>query len=234
MGESDTRTKNREREQRILDVASTLIVRYGYDKTSVSDIAKEAGISKGAVYLHFESKDELLYQLMLTEMLEFVELWEQRMKDDTSPKVFSSMYRHVLTIVKENDFFWALFSKQRWLLGSGFLNRPNSTVYQQRFGLSQTLLTKLKEIGAIRQDINPHATAYVFNMLNYGFLRLGEVIPNELAPSADEVIHEVGELVQRHLEPEGDGNPDEARQIVLGFISGAKQLIHQMMDNKEK
>jgi len=234
LGETDTKTKNWEREERILDAMATLIVRYGYDKTSVNDIAKEAGISKGAVYLHFESKDVLLQRLILRETLKFLVTWADRMKNDTSPKVFSSMYRHVLTIMKENTFLWTLFSKQRWLMGTGFINRQGSTVYQQRLGLSKTLLTGLKEVGSIREDINPDTTAYVFNMLNYGYLKLGEVIPEELAPPPAETINQIGDLVQRHLEPEGDGNPDQARKIILEYIASATQLVKYMLDNKQQ
>ncbi len=232
MGESTTRKKNREREQRILDATAMLIVRYGYDKTSVNDIAKEAGISKGAIYLHFDSKDDLLHQLILRETLDFIDIWADRMRNDTSPKVFSSMYRHVLTVMKENEFLWTLFSKQRWLMGTGFVNRQGSDVYQQRLGLSKTLLTNLKAVGSIRQDINPDTTAYVFNMLNYGYLKLGDVIPEELSPPPADTINEIGDLVQRHLEPEGDGNPDEARKVILQYLASAAQLVKHMLDDK--
>jgi AcrR family transcriptional regulator len=36
-----------------------MLLRYGYQKTTVEDIAAEAGIGKGTVYLHFQSKEEL-------------------------------------------------------------------------------------------------------------------------------------------------------------------------------
>ena len=231
MGEENIPSKQDIREQRILDATAQLIVQYGYDKTSVSDIAKSAGISKGAVYLHFDSKDDLLHKLILREMLYFIEEWSDRMKNDTSPKVFSSMYRHVLTIMQESDFLWAMFSKQRWLLGQGFLHRTDNTIYQQRLGLSQEMLTRLKAIGAIRQDIDPDVTAYIFNMLNYGYLRLDEVIPDSMSPPTDKVIAEIGNLVQRHLEPEGDGNPDDAREIILAFLEGATNIVRQLFDD---
>ena len=37
----------------ILDAADGLIQRFGYQKTTVDDIAREAGIGKGTIYLHF-------------------------------------------------------------------------------------------------------------------------------------------------------------------------------------
>lgn len=44
------------RRGRLLDATARLVARYGYDKTSVEEIAREAGVSKGAVYLHWPSK----------------------------------------------------------------------------------------------------------------------------------------------------------------------------------
>lgn len=43
----------------ILDAADRLLARYGYRKMSVDDIAREVGIGKGTIYLHFSSKEEV-------------------------------------------------------------------------------------------------------------------------------------------------------------------------------
>lgn len=45
--------------ERILDAAERLLERFGYRKTTVEDIAREAGIGKGTTYLHFRSKEEV-------------------------------------------------------------------------------------------------------------------------------------------------------------------------------
>ena len=43
----------------ILDAMERLLARYGYKKTTVDDLAQEAGIGKGTVYLYFPSKEEV-------------------------------------------------------------------------------------------------------------------------------------------------------------------------------
>jgi AcrR family transcriptional regulator len=45
--------------ERILDAAEELLGRYGYRKMTIDDLASAAGLSKGAVYLHFESKEDI-------------------------------------------------------------------------------------------------------------------------------------------------------------------------------
>jgi AcrR family transcriptional regulator len=43
----------------LLDAAERLMVRHGYRRMTVDDLAREAGIGKGTVYLHFDSKEEV-------------------------------------------------------------------------------------------------------------------------------------------------------------------------------
>ena len=44
----------------ILSVSAKLFLEKGFDKTSMNDIATTAGISKGAIYHHFQSKDAII------------------------------------------------------------------------------------------------------------------------------------------------------------------------------
>ncbi len=51
------------KEQLILRAALTLFARHGYHNTTVSDIAGEAGVAAGTIYLYFEKKEELIVAL---------------------------------------------------------------------------------------------------------------------------------------------------------------------------
>jgi AcrR family transcriptional regulator len=60
-----------ETRRRILDVATELFNERGYSGTSIRDITERLGMTKGALYYHFASKDELLYA-MVTPLLDAV------------------------------------------------------------------------------------------------------------------------------------------------------------------
>ena len=52
--------KQKEVRDAILDATDSLLSRYGYKKMTIDDLAKEVGIGKGSVYLHFTSKEEIV------------------------------------------------------------------------------------------------------------------------------------------------------------------------------
>jgi AcrR family transcriptional regulator len=49
--------------ERLLSVATRLFARHGFESTSVQDIVDAAGVTKGAMYHYYDSKDDLLYEV---------------------------------------------------------------------------------------------------------------------------------------------------------------------------
>jgi len=57
-----------ESRKKILDAALELFAHHGYHATSVDRIARAAGVSKGGIYVHFSSKEDLLKGLIYASM----------------------------------------------------------------------------------------------------------------------------------------------------------------------
>ena len=55
----------------MLDAAAALIAHYGYDKTTVDDIAREAGVAKSTLYSRWKTKDALFNALIWRETRRF-------------------------------------------------------------------------------------------------------------------------------------------------------------------
>jgi AcrR family transcriptional regulator len=68
---------------RILEAAEECFARYGYDSTGVAEICKTAGISKGALYHHFPSKQAIFVEMFENWMRGFVAGME-RMRDSAA------------------------------------------------------------------------------------------------------------------------------------------------------
>jgi AcrR family transcriptional regulator len=71
----------------ILDAADRLLARYGYAKMTIDDLAREVGVGKGTIYLHFSSKEDVA----LSRIDRVIERLKDEMKtvalSDESPAV---------------------------------------------------------------------------------------------------------------------------------------------------
>lgn len=56
-----------ERAGRLLDAAAELLLRNGYDRTTIDDVAKAAGVAKGTVYRHWRSREQMFLALLHRE-----------------------------------------------------------------------------------------------------------------------------------------------------------------------
>ena len=64
--------KQAQKRERILLAATELFVKHGYRKTSVGDVARQAGVAKGTVYLYYNNKAELLFHAVALEKLHYI------------------------------------------------------------------------------------------------------------------------------------------------------------------
>jgi len=63
----------------IIEVAEILFQRFGYSKTSLDDIAREASLGKGTIYYYFESKEEIFYEVVLKNAENFYKILNEKL-----------------------------------------------------------------------------------------------------------------------------------------------------------
>ena len=80
--------------KRILETALELFAQSGYMGTSMSDIAKELGITKGALYKHYTSKQEILDSIVERMNKMDYECAEAYEMPETEPNGFAEAYLH--------------------------------------------------------------------------------------------------------------------------------------------
>ena len=224
----ETKTVNPEREERILDAAARLIVHFGYDKTTVSDIAREAGVSKGAIYLHYTSKETLFEALIFRETLRYGEDWLQRFEADDDDWSFITMFKLMLLTMQDYPFMVALFKRDPHVFGS-FL-RHDSKLLQQKGAANTQLFGLLQGIGAMRADMDPPIIAYLLNVFAYGLVNSEAVIPPDQTPPFEDVIEGLGKLLDRGLAPEERGDGKAAKALVQQITQGLQMQFKQMRE----
>ena len=91
-----------DKRERILDAAERVFAQHGFFAARVSEIAKEAGVADGTIYLYFKSKDEVLISLFESRMERFNQLLSEAIPTSASPtEKLLTLIRTYLTLVRE-------------------------------------------------------------------------------------------------------------------------------------
>lgn len=216
------RSANVERERRILDAATRLIVHYGFDKTTVGEIAHEAGVSKGAVYLHWPGKDDLFKALLLREMVEFTSEWLALIEEDPKGGQLAALYRHSLIVIERRPLLKALMTQDKRVLGD-FFRRQDTALFARRNGFSLEFVRLLQSVNVVRPDLDPKQVAYMLNCLKAGMVYVDELMPSEDILPLDEAVNTVADFVQRAFAPEGGGDSEAGKQVIRSIASALQE-----------
>lgn len=222
---STQKSNNEEREQRILDAASDLIVHFGYDKTTVSDIATEAGISKGAIYLHYKSKDELFEALLIREMQDYSLTWFERLETDPTGGTIGGMYKNTLYALNKSPFMAALFKRDNRILGS-YLHKPDNFFRKQQGYNTRFIFVKMmQDAGVMRDDLDANVIAHIMDMLAYGLVSVGDIKNEEFIPETKDTIEVIAEIMDRALTPD-NVDPTAGKEVLRQIMETAQQRLN--------
>jgi len=114
-----------EKKGKIMDVALELFGRDGYYTTSISDIAREAEISKGLLYNYFESKDELIREIIFSGLDKLDQLIDPNRDDNLTREELRFFITNFLDLMVEEEHFWKLYF-------SLFLQPPVMALVEER------------------------------------------------------------------------------------------------------
>jgi AcrR family transcriptional regulator len=206
-----------ERAQRILAAATRLILHYGYDKTTMSDIAAAANVSKSTLYLYWQSKEELFRALLTRETLDVVDDWLQRVQADPQGGTLFGIYRHGFLALLAHPLMSALYTKESHVLGD-YIRRRDPAAHVRPYSLNRLLVQRLQAAGLIRADVRTEVINHVLTLISIGLFSIGELLPPEQAPPFEEVTNALAEMVQCALAPEQPGDPEQGKLALREFL----------------
>ena len=216
---------NPERESRILDAAARLIEHYGYDKTAVDEIAREAGVSKGAIYLHFKSKEDLFEALLMRDADAAIQKFYQLIDADPAGVTIFNIYRYTLVVVEELPLIKAVYMHDRRVLGDFLRRRRDTPLAGQMVTFSSEFVRHYQAAGLIRKDLDAEVVAYLLIALRNGIFGMDEILPSDhLLPIAT-LGETLADVLARGLEPADTDKSDQ---------EAGRQALAQLMELKNK
>jgi len=190
--------KSSRREARLLDAAARLFARFGFDKTSIDEIAREAGVSKGAVYLHWPSKDALFEATLIREGLRLQDDIRTSLDADPAGGTLAAIYRHSIVALEGNPLLLAALTFDARVLGD-YVRRQDPSISRQRLVFGEEFVRHMQAANLMRSDLEPGVTAYIMTVISFGLLGIRQFAPDLPAPSFERLADALADLVDRGL-----------------------------------
>ena len=190
MAATDKRLAISDKRAAILRAAISVFARCGYFNSKVADIAREAGVADGTVYLYFKSKEEILHSIFdrsVEEALSAARKRVARLKDPRE-KLRQIAHLHLERLGADRDL--AVVFQVELRGSTKFMEEFSAAGFAEYLALIRSTFEEGQRAGLFRADLNARVVAKVL------FGALDEMATNwilskrryKLAPMADQVL----------------------------------------------
>ena len=174
--------------EHLIEVSMRLFATEGYQNTSISKIAKEAGVAKGALYHYYDSKEDLLVAVIQKGLSDIEKLFYETAKESENPKEqLKQLVLKTFESMKEDNDFWALYAS---LITQMHVSTSMRQIFEPMVQGTFEMLERLFEaceipnarlraytMGAMMDGVGMH---YLFVRKDYPIEELANFIINDL------------------------------------------------------
>jgi TetR/AcrR family fatty acid metabolism transcriptional regulator len=189
-GGSASRPVISDKRNAILRSATKVFAQKGFFNSKVADIAAEAGIADGTVYLYFKSKDEILHSIFNEAMQKFIADGRSELSKINSPveRLKKVAELHLKRLGSDRDL--AIVFQVELRGSTKFMQEFSAAGFHEYLEVIRKTIEEGQSAGIFRDDIKPVVCAKIL----YG--SLDEMVTNwilskkpyPLEPMADEVL----------------------------------------------
>jgi len=184
------RSLNTDKREAILRAATSVFAHNGYFNSKVADIAREAGVADGTVYLYFKSKEDILHSIFDRSVEEALDAARKRIEHVTDPR---EKLRQIATLHLERlsaDRDLAVVFQVELRGSTKFMEEFSAAGFAEYLALIRSTFEEGQRAGVFRANLNANVVAKVL------FGALDEMATNwilsrrryKLAPMADDVL----------------------------------------------
>ena len=179
--------------QEILRTAARLFQQRGYDATSMNDVAAALKLSKGGLYHHFQSKDEILFEIMNHAM----EITQERVINpvrgiaDPEERLRALIRLHIEVVLSPRDREITVMLHENHPLPPALRKRINARK-KDYIHFLENLMEEVQRSRHVKGKVSPHAAAFaLLGMINWIYQwhkPEGELQAQHLVPQFTDLI----------------------------------------------
>ena len=144
-----------DKQVKILKAALVLFAEQGYEATSTSKVAKEAGVSEGLIFRHFNSKEGLLNAIRALINASAIRGFDDVLTRKDPKAIIRGVLEFPFTIDDDKFLLWKLIYSIQWQKGT-----YENTIYAP---IQEVLITAFDTLGYVDPEAEADAVLMLFD-----------------------------------------------------------------------
>ncbi len=195
------RRRREETRQRLMEAGVSVFAHHGYDRATVDEIVREAGFSKGAFYVHFESKEDLFWAMLEERLARQQQAFRQTL--DPSAPLFENVrtvLRGIFGLHVEDPLWSAMFMEfAAHAARDERVREKLAAMYTNWRTFAVGAVNGAREAGAVRQDIDPEFIASLLIAIAEGTISQSRLAPEHVR--LEEMVEPLSRTLAEWLSP---------------------------------
>lgn len=194
---ADASTKQRQstdKRRRILEGALRAFAKKGFYNTKVSEIAAEAGVADGTIYLYFKNKDDLLISLFEDRMEWVIDRLQAELKvipGDAVSKIQAFIQLHFALVIENRDL--AEFITVELRQSAKFVKEYKNPKFADYLRILQGIIEDGQREGTLRADLDSRLTSRaIFGALDEVLLQM--TLSRVITPEIEEKVASISTM----------------------------------------
>jgi TetR/AcrR family fatty acid metabolism transcriptional regulator len=140
---------------KIISAATKVFAKKGFFTARISDIAKEAKVADGTIYLYFNNKYDILLSVFEEEVGKIVEKTNKLLKNETDPQKMLEIFaiQHLSAMKKNKNLAEVIQIELRQT--NKVIKEYRDNKFSEYTGIIADIIRKGQQSGTYRSDINP-------------------------------------------------------------------------------
>ncbi|MFW2369131.1 MAG: TetR/AcrR family transcriptional regulator [Desulforhopalus sp.] len=154
--------KSLDKHNKIIVSATKVFAKKGFFNARISDIAKEAKVADGTIYLYFNNKFDILISVLEEEIGKIIEQIEKAIEKETDPEKMLTIFieKHLAAMKQNKNLAEVIHIELRQ--SDRLVKEYRNTSFKQYIDVISKIITKGQERGIYRTDILPDIAKRAF------------------------------------------------------------------------
>lgn len=152
--------KSADKHRKIIRAATKVFARKGFFNARISDIAKEAKVADGTIYLYFNNKFDILISVFEQEIGKLIEQVSKLIEQETDPRNKLQVFitKHLVEMKKNKNLAEVIHIELRQT--NKLIREYRKNKFSEYLGIISAIIEQGQVEGIFRKDINPEIVKY--------------------------------------------------------------------------